>query len=341
MHRSSTNGDKFQRMEMTDLDLINQSDIAENDVLRNTSLARINATQVEKELVMSLFNKTYFKRCLIMDHEFVCHLLENCKNSLNCEKYLNEQQKHTQLNFYFVIVIFIIGVFIGCILALCCCQACLYCRMDKQRARQRRTRQFAGASYTGVQMRPLDRSRSAGDRNRDTQQQQNAEEVGETDTDRTAVVESNGFHEFVNELFSRRRSRRQMISAFSQQGTNLVRQLSRSSMNLLRRSQYRTNNANARAAGGSQQREQSQPAPSSPVYEVLMYSGTPLDQTQPRRVRSNSFTYSAEMVNNSNGNDYLIENLMRQQQQNRRSESPPPNYELCVTVPKKSGHVSD
>lgn len=283
---------------------------------------------------MSLFNKTYFKRCLIMDHEFVCHLLENCKNSLNCEKYLDEQQKHTQLNFYFVLIIFIIGVFIGCILALCCCQACLYCRMDKQRARRRRTREFAGESYSGVQMRPTNHSRTSGVRNRDTREE-SAEEV--EDPDRTAVVESNGFHEFVNELFSRRRSRRQMISAFGQQGTNLVRQLSRSSMNLLRRSQSRANNANARAAAGSQPREPSQPG-SSPVYETLMYSGAPLAQAQPRRVRSNSFTYSAEMVNNSNANDYLIEDLIRQQ--HRRSESPPPNYELCVTVPK-SGHVSD
>lgn len=312
--------DMFQRMEMS-LDKISVKDIEENDLLRNTSLAKINATQVEKELVMSLFNKTYFKRCLIMDHEFVCHLLENCKDSLNCEKYMDEQQRHTKLNYYFVIAIFVIGVFIGCVMALCCCQACMYCSMDKQRTRRRRV--YEQDSYQNVQLRPTDE----GQRGRGRYTNGAGErETQSTTVDSHALVESNGFHDFVNELFSRRRSRRQMISAIGQQGTNLVRQLSRSSMNLLRRTQSRAANASARAAGPVLQQPQS---PGSDIYEQIDYP--------PMRERSRSFTYSPEMIN-SNNTDYLIGDLMRQQ--HRRSESPPPNYDLCVMLPK-DGYVSE
>lgn len=314
--------DMFQRMELS-LDKLNEKDIEENEMLRNTSLAKINASHVEKELVMSLFNKTYFKRCLLMDHEFVCHLLENCKESLNCEKYMDEQQRHTQLNFYFILVVFIIGVFIGCVLALCCCQAIVYCRMDKQRARRRRV--YEQESYNNVQLRNMD---SQGQRGR---QGQGYSSGRERDTQSTtvdsgdrALVESNGFHDFVNDLFSRRRSRRQMMSAIGQQGTNLVRALSRSSMNLLRRSQSRAANANARAAGPQLQ------TPTTPIYEPVEYP--------PPRERSRSFTYSSEQINHSGNNNYLIEDLLRQQ---RRSESPPPSYQdLCVSIPK-DGYVSE
>lgn len=307
--------DMFQRLEMhTSLDKITDKDIEENDLLRNNSLATLNATRVEQELIMTLFNKTYFKRCLLMDHEFVCHLLENCKNSLSCDKYLEEQQRHTRVNYYFVLAIFVIGVFLGCVLALCCCQAVIYCRVDKQRAQHRRRQQQQQSRLyedtAGVQMRDVGRMRTAVDR----------------DTQSTAVVESNGFHDFVNELFSRRRSRRQMISAIGQQGTNLVRQLSRSSMNLLRRSQYRAANASARSQQPTSVTPDTPPTPH--VYEPVGY-GMP-------RERSRSFTYTPEMVNSNN--DYLIQDLMRQQQ--RQSVDSPPPYDMCVGLPK-DGSVSD
>lgn len=147
----------YQRMEMS-LDQLNAKDVEENERLRNSSLATLNTTQVEQEQIMSLFNKTYFKRCLIMDHEFVCHLLENCKNSLNCDRYLDEQQRHTKINFYFVVAVFVIGMFIGCVLALCCCQAVVYCRVDKQRRavdrpRRRGRRQQQRIYEPGVPLR--------------------------------------------------------------------------------------------------------------------------------------------------------------------------------------------
>lgn len=321
--------DMFQRMEMS-LDKINTSDIQENDMLKNTSLAKMNATAVEKEFVMSLFNKTYFKRCLMMDHEFVCHLLENCKESLNCEKYMEEQQRHTKINFYFIIAIFVIGMFIGAVLALCCCQACIYCRTDKQRRRHGRIYETVDP-YRGVQMRSMN----------DTQRQRYNQEYSSSapppppgDRERyteSALVESNGFHDFVNELFSRRRSRRQMISAIGQQGTNLVRQLSRSSMNLLRRSQSRAANASARNAANQPPQTPQTPI-TPPVYESLDYSTAPPPEI---RERSRSFTYSPDMINSNN--DYLIQDLLSQQ---RRSESPPPNYDLCVRLPK-SGYISE
>lgn len=164
------------------------------------------------------------------------------------------------------------------------------------------------------------------------------EDESSTDHDgrdsRGAVVEANGFHDFVNELFSRRRSRRAMISAIGQQGTNLVRQLSRSSMNLLRRSQYRAANATARNAGSPGGGPQT---PSSPIYEPVDYPPPPQLLPSARAIRSRSFTYSPEMINGNNRNDYLIEELLLRQQ---RTDSPPPTYDLCVGLPK-SGNASD
>ena len=275
---------------------------------------------------MGLFNKTYFKRCLLMDHEFVCHLLENCKDSFNCEKYVQEHQRNNHMSFYLFLFVLTFGIFIGAICMLCCIMALDCCRTGKKRRRRNINswEYTGGGASEGVQMRPINQSqrrgysRSTAPTDRSTQS---------TRVDSGAVVESTGFHDFVNELFARRRSRRQMISAIGQQGTNLVRQLSRSSLNLLRRSQSRAANASARAAGMPNRPD----TPTSPTYEAL-------DPPTPQGVipRSRSFTYSSEMVNSNN--DYLIEGLLSQQQ--RRSESPPPNYELCVAMPK-SGYVSE
>lgn len=160
------------------------------------------------------------------------------------------------------------------------------------------------------------------------------------------MEESSGFHEFVNELFSRRRSRRQMISAIGQQGTNLVRQLSRSSLNLLRRQQNRAANASARNANApyTPTSPVTPSSPSSNLYEPLVYE--PADA--PRTFsggggggcavigRSRSFTYSPEAINSNN--DDVLEEILRQ---HRRSESPPPTYDLCVTLPKESRITRD
>lgn len=318
--------DMFQRIEMS-LDKLNETDIRENELLRNASLAKINVTHIETELAMSLFNKTYFKRCLLMDHEFVCHLLENCKESMNCEKYLEQQQKQNQMGLFFHLVIFIIGIFIGCVLALCCCQLEAFCRIDKERARRERARRQGRDSYHNVQLRPMSerqRGRGGGHTLATGAARDERETMLDDRSSAGALVESNGFHDFVNELFSRRRSRRQMISAIGQQGTNLVRQLSRSSLNLLRRSQSRAANASARAAGLT---------PSTPTAPPN-YEPVDFTQIPSMRERSQSFTYSPEMINSNNHN--LIEDILREQ---NRSESPPPTYDLCVRLPK-DGHES-
>lgn len=103
----------LQRMQS--LDKFTQKDIDESDSLKNTSLAKINASEVEEELVMGLFNKTYFKRCLLMDHEIVCHLLETCKES--CNRMAGEDQKNFNLihMLLFCFVCVVLGVVIGAI----------------------------------------------------------------------------------------------------------------------------------------------------------------------------------------------------------------------------------
>lgn len=294
----------FERMEMRAIDTINDMDIEEDKETTQSSgstTVAVNSAAVENEIQISMFDKTYFKRCLLMDHEFVCHLLENCKESLNCDKYVNERNKYINMQFYFILTIFTIGMVVGGVIALCCCQAMVYCATDKRvQQRERIHRQNATRSRT-----------TFNDPNRSSEAVLLPRQESTVDSYDQSLVETNPFQDFVQDLFSRRRPRRQYLSSLGQSGTNLVRHLSRNSLNMLRRSQYRANLNNN---------------PHSPTSPVSTTSTS--DDNRPVTARSFSFVVydrpEDETTINHN-NEFILGELRRQ-----RPCTPPPQYEQCV-----------
>ncbi|XP_059618401.1 uncharacterized protein LOC132262924 [Phlebotomus argentipes] len=189
--------------------------------------------------------RTSFSDCLEMDREFVCHLLMNCREQPEI-KAVPEPSKTSYYLRNASLILFALGIFLGAIVGGVCTVFCAKTYKDcnqnlmvRQELRSiiRDAREDFSSYHEASRLNfPEEAPREQPQRQprRPRRCTRSAPDPAQN-TNRELIESNNAFHDFVSDLFSRRR-RGQYLQTLQHRGSTLIRQMSRSTLNLFQRS---------------------------------------------------------------------------------------------------------
>ncbi|XP_055710992.1 uncharacterized protein LOC129806427 [Phlebotomus papatasi] len=193
--------------------------------------------------------KTSFTDCLEMHEEFVCHLLTTCKEQSQQNaiptppepKKINSYLRHASL------ILFALGIFLGAIVGGVCsifwvkiyknCNQNLTLRRELRSIIRDAREDFSSYHEASRLNYPEDPPREEAQRQprRPRRCTRPAPQPPQLSQNRELIESNNAFHDFVTDLFSRGR-RGRYLENLQHRGSTLIRQMSRSTLNLFQRS---------------------------------------------------------------------------------------------------------
>uniref|UniRef100_A0A1L8D9Y6 Uncharacterized protein n=2 Tax=Nyssomyia neivai TaxID=330878 RepID=A0A1L8D9Y6_9DIPT len=249
----------FERMEM--LPSLPVPDLSKEDSSAEFSdLNESESTETDYDLLLHHHNRatkldemykmhnqrTSFRDCLEMDEEFVCHLLMNCKEE---PKDKVEKEDTSQTNKYLrhaSLILFGLGIFLGTIVGGVCSLFCakVYKDCDENLNVRRELRSiirdarddFSSYHEASRLNHPEEEHPREEALRQPRRPRRCTRPAPQPPVSRELVESNNAFHDFVSDLFSRRRRGHHYLETIQHRGTNLIRQMSRSTLNLFQRS---------------------------------------------------------------------------------------------------------
>ncbi|XP_055681599.1 uncharacterized protein LOC129789018 [Lutzomyia longipalpis] len=228
-------------------DLTDESESTESDY--DLLLHHHNRASKLDEMYKMHNQRTSFRDCLEMNEEFVCHLLMNCKEEQPTKDKgaQEEENRTTKYLRHASLILFGLGIFLGTIVGGVCSLFCakVYKDCDENLTVRRELRSiirdarddfssYHEASRLNHPEEPQQREEALRQPRRPRRCTRPAPQPP-VNHHRELVESNNAFHDFVTDLFSRRR-RGHYLETIHHRGTNLIRQMSRSTLNLFQRS---------------------------------------------------------------------------------------------------------
>ncbi|GAB0087260.1 hypothetical protein DMENIID0001_015530 [Sergentomyia squamirostris] len=193
--------------------------------------------------------RTTFKDCLDMNEEFVCHLLMNCREQPQEKDGVQEPSKTPQYLRRASLILFALGIFLGAIVGGVCSIFCVKIYRDcgdnltvrrELRSIIRDARDDFSSYHEAAQLNqpdPLDPIHQEQPQRQPRRPRRCTRPASAPARNhhRELVESNNAFHDLVSDLFSRRR-RGRYLETLQHRGSTLIRQMSRSTLNLFQRS---------------------------------------------------------------------------------------------------------